>query len=72
MNNIYERLVAYFGTQAKAADALGVDQASVSNWVRGKNGMSPLVAMKAERLTGGVLLAKHLCPRVFGHEKHRA
>ncbi|MBY5984426.1 helix-turn-helix domain-containing protein [Halomonas sp. DP8Y7-1] len=66
MDTIFERLVAHFGTQAKAAEALKVNQGAVSNWVRGKHGMSPAVALRAEALTGGEFKAAQLCPQVFG------
>ncbi|MBR9756436.1 Cro/CI family transcriptional regulator [Cobetia amphilecti] len=72
MSNIYRRLVAHFGNQRKTAEALGVDQGSVSHWVCGTNGMSPAAALRAERLTDGAFLAEHLCPRVFGRDKHTA
>ncbi|WP_342446948.1 transcriptional regulator [Cobetia amphilecti] len=62
MKNIFERLVDHFGTQAKAADALGVYQGTVSGWVRGKHGMSPVLALRAERLTLGKFKAEKLCP----------
>ena len=60
--NIYQRLVKYFGTQQKAAEALGLDQGTVSGWVRGKHGMSPVSALKAEAITGGEFKAVELCP----------
>lgn len=60
--NIFERLVAHFGTQEKTGSALGVDQATVSGWVREKHGMSAVVALKAEQITGGAFRAVELCP----------
>lgn len=60
--NIYEQLVAHFGGQIKTASALGVEQGTVSGWVRGKHGMSPVTAMKAEQATGGLFKASDLCP----------
>ncbi|MDF3917490.1 Cro/CI family transcriptional regulator [Salinicola salarius] len=66
MENIFEQLVTHFGTQEKTAAALNVDQSSVSNWIRGKHGMSPLVALRVESLTRGEFKAVDLCPRVFG------
>ena len=35
MDNIFLRLVKHFGTQELTAEALGVDQSTVSGWVRG-------------------------------------
>jgi DNA-binding transcriptional regulator YdaS (Cro superfamily) len=60
--SIYERLVDCFGSQEKAALALGVKQGSVSGWVTGKHGMSAIVAMRAEEVTGGQFKAADLCP----------
>lgn len=62
---IFQGLVSHFGTQIKAAASLQVDQATVSGWVRGKHGMSPAVALRAEQLTRGKFTAAQLCPSVF-------
>ena len=61
----FQSLVGFFGTQIKAAQLLKVDQATVSGWVRGKHGMSPAVALRAEKLTDGKFTAAQLCPAVF-------
>lgn len=68
MNELFANLVKHFGTQDEAARRLGVDQTTVSGWVRGKHGMSPAVALRAERLTNGRFMAAELCPSVFGPE----
>jgi len=60
--NIYQALVDYFGTQKKTALALGVEQGTVSGWVRQKHGMSPIAALRAEEVTGGKFSAVALCP----------
>ncbi|YCH23133.1 helix-turn-helix domain-containing protein [Pseudomonas sp. D1-3] len=62
MNSIYKDLVAFFGTQEAAAEKLRVDQSTVSGWVRGKHGMSPVVAKRAELLTDGGFKKEELCP----------
>lgn len=62
MNAIFKSLVAFFGTQEATAEKLGVDQSTVSGWVRGKHGMSPVVAKRAERLTAGAFKKEALCP----------
>ncbi|HEE9760134.1 TPA: helix-turn-helix domain-containing protein [Pseudomonas putida] len=62
MSTIYKDLVSHFGTQDETAEKLGVDQSTVSGWVRGKHGMSPVVAKRAERLTGGKFKRQDLCP----------
>ena len=62
MDNIFSRLVAHFEGQEATAEKLGVKQATVSGWVRGVHGMSPGVAVKAERATGGEFSRRDLCP----------
>jgi DNA-binding transcriptional regulator YdaS (Cro superfamily) len=64
MSSPISRLVKFFGTQERTADALGVKQASVSGWVSGKHGISELHAIKAEAVTGGAIKAIELCPRL--------
>ena len=61
----FQSLVGFFGNQIKTAELLKVDQATVSGWVRGKHGMSPAVALRAEKLTNGKFTAAQLCPSVF-------
>ena len=60
--NIYQKLVEHFGTQQKVAEALRLDQGTVSGWVRGKHGMSAVSALKAEAITEGRFKAVELCP----------
>ena len=49
-------LIAYYGTQEKTADALGVTQGTVSAW--NSRGEIPILRqMQAERLTDGALKA---------------
>jgi len=62
MSTIYKELVAHFGTQDITAEKLEVDQSTVSGWVRGKHGMSPVVAKRAERVTAGAFKKEALCP----------
>lgn len=62
---VFQSLVDYFEGQSSTAKALGVNQGAVSNWVRGKHGMSPAVALRAAKLTGGRFTAAELCPAVF-------
>ncbi len=69
---IFESLVAHFGGQTKTAEALDVEQGTVSGWVRGKHGMSPLTAMKAEAKTDGLFKAADLCPAMAGLNKPAA
>ena len=47
-NQVFEpayRLVRYFGTQDKTAEALNVKQGTVNGWVNGKHGIAAHVAM---------------------------
>lgn len=60
MMKIYQELVDFFGDQHETAKKLNVKQPSVSAWVRGVAKMSPLVAMRAERVTEGVFKASDL------------
>lgn len=56
-----EKLVDFFGGQAKTAAALGVTQASVSYWSTGTHVMSASKAFLAEEMTSGLVTAKELC-----------
>ena len=66
MNTTFQSLVDHFGGQLQTAKALNVNQGAVSNWVRDKHGMSPAVALRAEKLTEGAFTRYKLCPSVFG------
>ncbi|WP_223528334.1 transcriptional regulator [Pseudomonas sp. A-RE-23] len=56
-----EKLVEFFGGQAKTAAALRVSQPAVSYWLSGTHGMSAAKAFLAEELTGGEITARELC-----------
>jgi DNA-binding transcriptional regulator YdaS (Cro superfamily) len=56
-----QRLVQFFGGQAKTASALGVTQAAVSYWVSGTHQMNAAKAFLAEELTAGAVTARDLC-----------
>lgn len=60
--NAIKELVGNLGGQVSTADALKVKQPTVSGWITGRHGMSPIVAMRAERLTG--IPASDLCPEL--------
>lgn len=51
-----DQVIKHFGTQAAAAEALGIGQPAVSNWVA--RGVVPSVSqLKLEMVTGGKLKA---------------
>lgn len=60
--SIFCRLVTHFGDQGKTCNALSVGQSTVSGWVNGTHGMSPKIALRAERKTAGAFKAIDLCP----------
>lgn len=62
--NFASLLISHFGGQKKTADALGVAQPTVSGWLTGAHGISPIVAMRAERKTEGKFKAVDLCPKL--------
>ncbi|MBI1452845.1 hypothetical protein D7V64_17105 [Acinetobacter cumulans] len=66
---LYQSLVAHFGSQEATATALHVKQPAVSGWVCGLKKMSELVAMRAEKATGGKFKASDLCPSLKEFQK---
>lgn len=57
-----EEMVAYFGNQTQTARNLNVSQPAVSQWISGASRMSPLIAIRAEKITDGRFKASDLCP----------
>jgi DNA-binding transcriptional regulator YdaS (Cro superfamily) len=62
MDTRIQKLIGYFGTQAKAASALGVDQTTISGWLRAKHSVSPTNALRIQIATLGFIRAAELCP----------
>ena len=62
MNPVVMRLIKHFGTQADVAFAVGVDQTTVSGWLRGKHAISLESAVRIQIATGGAFQAVELCP----------
>ena len=50
----YRQLIKHFGSQQRAADAIGVTQATVSRW-NCKRGIPPYKQLIIERITNGEL-----------------
>lgn len=59
---IFQDLVGHFKGQGPTAIELGVSQATVSGWCRGRHGMSPHVAVLVEKKTFGRFRRELLCP----------
>lgn len=49
--SLYQELVEHLGGPKRAAELLGVSQATASGWKLGIHGMSSAVAIRAERIT---------------------
>ncbi|MCE0756528.1 MULTISPECIES: Cro/CI family transcriptional regulator [Pseudomonas] len=56
-----QKLINHFGTQQKAAVALGVDQTTISGWLRGKHSISPANALRIQIATSGAIQAADVC-----------
>lgn len=52
----YDQLIYFFGTQVKAATALGVTQPTMSNW-KARGRVPPLQQLRIEHITKGKLRA---------------
>lgn len=60
----YAQLIESLGGQSEAARALNIKQPSVWGWLNGRSKMSPIIALRAEKLTAGAFLAHDLCPQL--------
>lgn len=56
-----DQVIAHFGSQVAAADALGVQQPTISNW-KTRGSIPHIQQLKIELLTKGKLKAKPLLP----------
>ncbi|OAV36044.1 hypothetical protein AO364_1212 [Moraxella catarrhalis] len=59
---IVKDLIAYFGTQTKLAEAIGVSQGTVTGWLNGTHGIRESNALKIEIVTQGQFKAIDLNP----------
>jgi DNA-binding transcriptional regulator YdaS (Cro superfamily) len=64
MNPVVMRLIKHFGTQVAVAVAVGVDQTTVSGWLRGKHAISFESAVRIQIATSGAFQAVELCPEI--------
>ncbi|WP_099431216.1 helix-turn-helix domain-containing protein [Pseudomonas mosselii] len=64
MNPIVVRLIKHFGTQQSAAKAIGVDQTTISGWLRGKHLISIESAIRIREATHGAFQVIELCPSI--------
>ncbi|OAV07005.1 transcriptional regulator [Moraxella catarrhalis] len=62
-NEAVQRLIEFFGSQMKLADALDVEQSAVSGWLNNRFYISRDNADLAESLTNGVVRSEELRPR---------
>jgi hypothetical protein len=56
----YDQLIAFYGSQQKAADAIGVWQSAISPWK--KSGIPYGRQLEYEKLTNGALVAEKRTP----------
>lgn len=64
MNTVVQRLIKHFGTQVAVGAAIGVDQTTVSGWLRGKHSISFENALRIQLATSGIFQATDLCPAI--------
>lgn len=58
----FQKLIDHFGgSQKQTAKSLKVKQATVSGWLNEKHRMSLVVALRAQKVTGGKIKASELC-----------
>ncbi|MFP3577934.1 Cro/CI family transcriptional regulator, partial [Brevibacillus sp. SIMBA_040] len=62
--SVVMRLIKHFGTQVDVALAVGVDQTTVSGWLRGKHAISFESAVRIQIATAGAFQAVELCPAI--------
>jgi DNA-binding transcriptional regulator YdaS (Cro superfamily) len=57
-------VIDHFGGKSRLAEALGVDRAAVSHWLR--HGLPPWRAIQIERMTAGRFLARDIVGTTHG------
>lgn len=58
------KVIDFFGSQAKLAKAIGVEQGTVTGWLNRKHGINAINALKIEKATNGKFKAVDLCPKL--------
>lgn len=61
-NHEIAKLIKFFGNQEKTANAFGINQTAVSQWLNNKTKIDRYFATLAEKLTNGEIKAKDLRP----------
>lgn len=64
MQQEISEVIAHFGTQGKTAQALGCSQTTIFKWLHGKMNITPIYAIKVEKITNGKFKATDLCPKL--------
>ena len=64
-----DKLLDFFGTREKAAEALGVTPSYLSMIKKGKRRFSPIMASVIDELTNGSVSKHYLRPDVFGEDR---
>lgn len=64
MQQDISEVIAHFGTQGKTAKVLGCSQTTIFKWLHGKMNITPIYAIKVEKLTNGKFKAADLCPKL--------
>lgn len=72
MNQKIKEIITFFGTQQKLGSALGCSQTTVFKWLHNQMNITPLHALKIEKLTNGKFKAVELCPRLAELEQMTA
>lgn len=62
-----ERMIRDFGSESACARAIGVSQPTVNGWRHLRHGISPRIAIRIQKISGGAIAAADLCPALSEH-----
>ncbi len=65
MPNAIGKVVSIFGSQAELGRRLQVKRATVNSWVKARNKIPPVMAIKIEELTDSKVTRSDLRPDLF-------